>query len=159
MGWALFWFSKDAKYHYKMAGVQVEQFIKMGDGICAAEGLAHLSNARGSVICIYEFEQEWKDKLLVQLPGAPRTYFADSDRSIVLIAGKRLVRVWLTGKVDVLHKSIVGFGCSDSIAIDVNGNIYVGAGATIVQLAPNHFGYEERWLIRCQDFDSCQRGE
>ena len=42
-GAALYWFSLDGQRNYKISDHQVLQFVRVWDGICAIEGLAHMT--------------------------------------------------------------------------------------------------------------------
>ncbi len=153
-GASLWWFSPDAARRYKVSDDQVNEFVNMPAGLVAVQGLAHLTLSYGSVVRLTKTAQgRWRSTVLATLGDEPCAAALDTDGTLVVIGASKLMRVWPTGKVEVLwSKSAAKELYPASIVRVASGKFYVGMRAYVVRFTISGRGTKVQWLLPSQMF-------
>lgn len=153
-GAALYWFSRSGKNSYKISDHQIVDFFSMPDGICAIEGLAHLTLSEGSVIRIKRPEAggRWQAITVTKLPFAPYAVSVRKDGTMLITLSQSLVSVGLDGKVRTLLEKATwpGLYPNSSVLQADERRLYIGMRQFVGEfdLEKNKF----RYLIPSKEF-------
>lgn len=149
------WFSKDGKNRYKISENRVLDFINIQNHLYALSGLAHKMLSEGYLLKLGKDENnKWTASIMADLKDAPYTYLKDSDNSLLVVTSENLFRVYLSGKITLLHRGTWKGLYPNSVAVHPEGTVYIGMRYAVAVLIPNGTIYKEKWLVspKCRYF-------
>lgn len=94
-GAALYWFSRDGLRNYEISDHHIVEFVSLPEGVCAIEGLAHLSLARGSMICMRRPSGggRWQARTRMKFSSAPYAISIRRDGTMLITLSDALVSI------------------------------------------------------------------
>ena len=148
-GGSLWWFAPNGRRHYKVSDDQICGFVSTHVGLLALEGLAHLTLRRGQIVKIAQSAQGvWRSTTFVPLGDAPEAVTEDADSALIVVTSGALLRVRLTGQLEVLIKKAEwGVLYPNSIVRASSGEYYVGARGAVVHIKAAGGRYDVDWLL------------
>ena len=152
-GGGLYWFSPDGANAAKLADENVHGLVKVApDLVASIEGLSHMSSSEGNVRWI-EQHGSWRGGALTALDAGPST-FAATPEAIYVLTRESLMRVGTKDrKATTIQPVRTAQLYPDSMAIDVDGTMWIGMRQFVVRLTPSGTRFTETWLVR----ESCVR--
>lgn len=148
-GGSLWWFSPDGKKEKELLGNNIHGLVQTSSGIMVLTGLSHLFIDEGKVILVIPSNQkgEWKTKDLVDLKSCPKTFFRESERSLLVVTNRAIVRVNTSGEVHELFKPGYRGLYPNSVVETESKAIFIGIRQFVVGLIPNGKKFDEFWFI------------
>lgn len=149
-GGSLWWYSPDGKEKYRISNDRIRQFMRMGDGIFALEGIAHLRRSHGKIISIAKSEDtdRWASALFANLPQAPYAAYLYRDKSFIVVTSSSLIRVSAWDKVETLMKDTFWRGLNpNSIVIDQNNYVFIGMRQGVAKFRLGVQPGSIQWLV------------
>jgi hypothetical protein len=154
-GATLWWFSKDGAQRYHVSSeYQINRIISFQKRIFAAEGLAHLSSSKGSIIEISKQDGRWTASTFVKLPHSAETMTPLDDKRMCVVTSDQLLTVSLAKEVKTLvPDGDWGSLYPDSIAIDKAADVvYIGMRQFIVRYVLSSKDHKFDFLLPNREF-------
>lgn len=153
-GGSLWWFAPNGRKHYKVSDDQVCGFVSTHVGLLALEGLVHLTLHRGQIVKIAKSAQGlWRSTAFAPLGDAPEAVTGDSDSTLIVVTSDALLRVRLTGQVEVLIKKVEwGVLYPNSIVRTSSDEYYAGARGAVARIGKASGHYHVDWLLPDKSF-------
>jgi hypothetical protein len=152
------WLTNEAGTETKrIINENVRAVLPFNDGVLVLSGLAHLTMDFGNAFVLSN--PDGMNVFLQHaftLDGAPSAYTMESDGSILFLTTNGLCRITKSGELQRLFywPRWTSQQYPNSMAVTIDGNIFIGMRMFVLKLHPNSGGYKEEWLLpnNCRTF-------
>jgi hypothetical protein len=134
----LWWFSEDGTESYEIIEGRIKSFVELDGRLLVLEGLEHMMEFEGQVLEVSRtLEGTWHTEQIAAFEGSPHASTIDPDGALVMVTGRRVIRIQPSGEMTILFDALQADGrwldYPNSIVI-VDDVAYIGMRRAVVEI-------------------------